>query len=233
MWHLKKWHRTGRDNTVSKAIFALAARASLHLKARRSIKEERHTFQEGKPAMRSFISSFSLFQSILKPGTGPTHYLCKAFLLALALLVSSASAVDGQSLSNPEAAQGEPERGVSASAQSSDSKAAPVTDPATILRTAKLIYIRKKTAFIEPTELENELRKRPEFQRWGLAITRNETDADLIIEVSRKIFTRFVYTVIDPRTNIVVASGKLSSLGGTLSTKIAKRFIEQMQRVRQ
>jgi hypothetical protein len=182
--------------------------------------------------MRSFILSFSLFQSILKSELGPTHYLCKALLLALVLLISSAPVVHGQSLSNPEAAQGEPER-VVASAQSSDSKAAPVTDPATILRNAKLIYIRKKTAFIEPTELENELRKRPEFQRWGLAITRNEADADLIIEVSRKIFTRFIYTVIDPRTNIVIATGKLSSLGGTLSTKIAKRFIEHMQRVRQ
>jgi hypothetical protein len=81
--------------------------------------------------------------------------------------------------------------------------------------------------------LENELRKRPEFQRWGLAITRNEGDADLIIEVGRKVFTtRFVYTVIDPRTDIVVTSGKLSSLGGTLSTRIAKRFIQQMQQVR-
>jgi hypothetical protein len=100
------------------------------------------------------------------------------------------------------------------------------------MRHAKTIYIRKKTIYIEAPELENELLKRPEFQRWGLAITRNEMDADLIIEVGHKIFTRFVYTVLDPRTNIVLASGKLSSLGGTLSTKIAKRFIENMQRVR-
>ena len=183
--------------------------------------------------MRAFISSFSLFQSILKPESGPARYLCKAFLLMLALLILSVATVHGQSSSGPAAAQGESARIIAASDQSSDSKAAPVTDPATILRHAKLIYVRKKTAFIEPTELENELRKRPEFQRWGLAITRNEAEADLIIEVSRKIFTRFVYTVIDPRTNIVVAGGKLSSIGGTLSTKIAKRFIEQMQRVRQ
>jgi hypothetical protein len=43
--------------------------------------------------------------------------------------------------------------------------------------------------------------------------------------VGRKVFTtRFVHTVIDPRTDIVVLTGKLSSLGGTLATKIAKRF---------
>ncbi len=118
--------------------------------------------------------------------------------------------------------------------QTSDSPArAILVDPVTILRNAKLIYVRKESVFFKPAELENELLKRPEFQHWGLLITRTEADADLIIEVGRKVFTRFVYTVIDRRTNTVVASGKLSSLGGTLSTKIAKRFIENMKRVHQ
>jgi hypothetical protein len=164
--------------------------------------------------------------------TGSSHYLTGIF--ASIILISTASAAAGQALNGAKAATEESARVRVVNAhQFSDSNAAPVTDPATILRNAKIIYIRKKTIYIEAPELENELLKRPEFQRWGLAITRNEVDADLIIEVGHKIFTRFVYTVIDPRTNIVVASGKLSSLGGTLSTKIAKRVIEQMQRVRQ
>jgi hypothetical protein len=51
--------------------------------------------------------------------------------------------------------------------------------------------------------------------------------------VGRKVFTTtFVYTVIDPRTDIVVLTGKLSSLGGTLATKIAKRLVEQMRELR-
>jgi hypothetical protein len=166
--------------------------------------------------MNPFISSFSRFRSIHKRLTGSSQYPGGG-LLAFILLVSMATVGAGQTLN---------------AAQVSTEKPALVTDAATILRQAKLIYVRKKTVFIEAPELENELRKRPEFQRWGLAITRNEADADLIIEVGRKIFTRFVYTVIDPRTNIVVMSGKLSSLGGRLSTKIAKRFIEQMQQAR-
>jgi hypothetical protein len=155
-----------------------------------------------------------------------------ACLFALVLLISTAEAVPGQSSTAADPAQAQRAQRVVTSDQFSESRPAPVTDAATILRQAKIIYVRKKTAYIEAPEVENELRKRPEFQRWGLAITRNEMDADLIIEVGRKVFTRFVYSVIDPRTNIVVASGKLSSLGGTLSTKIAKRFIEEMQRVR-
>jgi hypothetical protein len=164
--------------------------------------------------MRSRISSINLFTFVL--------------------LLSTASLAHAQSLNGAQVSIGATERTVIVSSdQFSDSNARPVTDPATILRNAKLIYVRKKSVYFKAPELENELRKRPEFQRWGLAITRNESDADLIIEVGRKVFTtRFVYTVIDPRTDIVVTSGKLSSLGGTLATKIAKRFIEQMQQVR-
>ena len=114
-----------------------------------------------------------------------------------------------------------------------DNVAPAITDPAEVLRRARLIYVRKKSVYFKAQELENELRKRPEFQAWQLAITRDEADADLVIEVGRKVFTsKFVYTVIDPRTEIVVTSGKLNSIGGTLATKIAKRFIEQMRDVR-
>lgn len=184
--------------------------------------------------MRSRISSFNLFKRVLKPSSRPKHYLSGVALLTLILLLSTAGAVRGQALNGAQASTAQPERPVVISSdQFSDSNAPPITDPATILRNAKLIYIRKKSVYFKAPELENELRKRPEFQRWGLAITRNEADADLIIEVGRKVFTtRFVYTVIDPRTDIVVTSGKLSSVGGTLATKIAKRFIEQMQQVR-
>ncbi|HEX8847488.1 MAG TPA: hypothetical protein VF791_22790 [Pyrinomonadaceae bacterium] len=156
-------------------------------------------------------------------------------LVATFSLLSIAWNAQGQALRQEGAGiEGTTQPVRAASDQVSDSVSAPVTDPATILRNAKLIYIRKKSVYFKAPELENELRKRPEFARWGLAITRNEADADLIIEVGRKVFTtRFVYTVIDPRTYIVVLSGKLSSLGGTLTTKIAKRLIEQMQAIRQ
>jgi hypothetical protein len=180
--------------------------------------------------MHSLTSSFKLFHIILAPLNGSRRFLAGVF--AFVLLISTATA--GQELTGARvpAEEAVRVRVVNSEQQYSDSNVAPVTDPATIMRNAKIIFIRKKTIYIEAPELENELLKRREFQRWGLSITRNEMDADLIIEVSHKIFTRFVYTVLDPRTNTVVATGKLSSLGGTLSTKIAKRFIENMQRVR-
>jgi hypothetical protein len=189
--------------------------------------------------MRSLISSFKFLNSLLKPAIATAHYTGPGgILLSFALLISISAAAHGQALSGLKAdavEQGGTPAPLSGSVQFSDSTAGapPITDTATILRNAKLIYVRKKSVYFKAQEFENELIKRPEFQRWGMAITRNEADADLIIEVGRKVFTtRFVYTVIDPRTNIIVTSGKLSSLGGTLSTKIAKRFIKQVQLVR-
>src|SRR4051812_44044926 len=124
-------------------------------------------------------------------------------LCALVLLISTAPGIAAQTLSGSSVGEKESARAVvSISDQVSDSSTvSPVTDPRAILRAARLIYIRKKSVYFKAPELENELRKRPEFQSWGLAITRNEGDADLIVEVGRKVFTtRFIYTVIDPRT---------------------------------
>lgn len=104
---------------------------------------------------------------------------------------------------------------------------------ADILRSARTIFIRTETIFFKPATLENALLKRPEFQEWGLAISRGELDADLIIEVDRKLFTtRFVYSVIDRRTRFVVASGKISSIGGTVEGKISDSFIKRMRQAR-
>ena len=78
--------------------------------------------------------------------------------------------------------------------------------------------------------IETKLRKRSEFQQLGLIITRDPDAADLVLEVKHDLFTKYVYTAIDPQTNIVVASGKLSSLGGTVAGKVAKRFLKQMMK---
>jgi len=66
----------------------------------------------------------------------------------------------------------------------------------------------------------------------GLVITRDAEAADLILEVHHDRLTKYVYTAVDPKTNIVVAGGKLSSLGGTVAGKVAKRFLKQVMNAR-
>ncbi|MCA1555518.1 MAG: hypothetical protein LC747_02395 [Acidobacteria bacterium] len=99
-----------------------------------------------------------------------------------------------------------------------------------MLRSAQTIFIRTKSVYFKPAALEQALLDRSEVQQWGLIISREETDADLIIEVDRKLFTnKFVYSVIDPRTNRVLISGKIGSLGGSVEGQIANGFAKRMQ----
>jgi hypothetical protein len=113
-----------------------------------------------------------------------------------------------------------------ASAQSS------TPDPVASLRSAKLIYVKSSTILVGTSVIEEKLQKRPEFSQLGLIITRDPDAADLILEVDHDVFTKFVYTAVDARTKILVAGGKLSSLGGTVAGKVAKRFLKEVMKAR-
>jgi hypothetical protein len=123
-----------------------------------------------------------------------------------------------------------------------DGKAAPAVpkpqskpdpyNPTAILRSAKTIYVKSSSLLVGEAVIETKLRKRSEFQQLGLVITRDPNEADLVLELKHDLFTMYVYTAIDPNTSIVVASGKLSSLGGTVAGKVAKRFLKEMVKAR-
>jgi hypothetical protein len=105
--------------------------------------------------------------------------------------------------------------------------------PNEVLRSAQSIFIRSKSVYFKATTLENSLLQQDEFQQWGLVITREESDTDLIIEVGRKAFTSsFIYSVIDPRNKRVVASGRVNSIGGTVEGKITSSFMKKLRSVR-
>jgi hypothetical protein len=82
------------------------------------------------------------------------------------------------------------------------------------------------------TVVESKLQKRAEFSQMGLVITRDIEAADIVLELHHDRFTKYVYTAIDRRSNLVLASGKLSSLGGTVAGKVAKRFLKQVMQAR-
>jgi hypothetical protein len=106
--------------------------------------------------------------------------------------------------------------------------------PNEVLRSAQTIFIRSNSVYFKASTLENSLLQQDEFQQWGLVITRDESDADLIIEVGRKLFTTsFIYSVIDPRNKRVVASGRVNSIGGTVEGKITSSFMKKLRTVRQ
>lgn len=97
-----------------------------------------------------------------------------------------------------------------------------------VARSARFIYVNSLSALVTAEDIENKLRRHPDFQRLGLIVTRQQADADLILEVRRSVLTKFVFTAVEPETLVVVASGKLSSLGGTVDGKVAKLFMKQL-----
>ena len=59
-------------------------------------------------------------------------------------------------------------------------------------------------------------------------LTRNEADADIILELRHDVLTKYVYSAVDAKTQTVIAGGKVSSLGGTVAGKVAKQFLKQL-----
>jgi hypothetical protein len=112
------------------------------------------------------------------------------------------------------------------------SKPSSLMSPAESLKNAKTIYVKSSSLLVGRSVIEDKLKKRKEFQALGLVITRDADAADLILHVDHDLFTMYTYSVIDHYSQILVASGKLSSLGGTVAGKVAKRFMKQMVEAR-
>jgi len=88
------------------------------------------------------------------------------------------------------------------------------------------------STFVKQQEVEDSLIKRKEFKAWGMVVTRNFGEADLVVEVRRKAFTRrFTFSVVDPRTNELLASGKMRSVlfGKKIPNKVAEQFANRVR----
>lgn len=105
-------------------------------------------------------------------------------------------------------------------------------DPAAALRSARMIFVRSTSLLVGVPVIETKLQQRKEFSDFCMVLTRDIEEADLILVVEHDVFTKYIYTAIHKDTNIVVASGKLSSLGGTVAGKVAKRFMKQVVKAR-
>jgi hypothetical protein len=163
------------------------------------------------------------------------------FMLALLFPAASASSARAQGSPPVLKRQGAEQRQQAARAnQDSDEEddadvaAAPPTavDPATVLRKARFVFVHSDSVFVSGREVEASLLKRKEFKAWGMVVTRNEAQADLVIEITRKPLTRrFTFSVIDPRTSEVVTSGKTRSVlfGKKIPNKIAEKFANRVK----
>ena len=108
------------------------------------------------------------------------------------------------------------------------------TNPKTLLRNARVVYVSVHTDFIEEVQLQNELRKRPEFETWQLAIVdgwKKQDVADIVIDIDRPLFTyTFTYQITSRSNGIVLSTGKVTAFDGNFAAPmLAKRIIEEMK----
>ncbi len=104
---------------------------------------------------------------------------------------------------------------------------------AEVMRLARMLYIRQRSAWFNAEKLERELLKRAEFGELGLEITRNGKRADLILEVTRKpLTTRFTCAFFEPSSERVVGATTASSLGGEIEPHLAEAIVKQFKAAR-
>jgi len=92
---------------------------------------------------------------------------------------------------------------------------------------SRRVFVRSTSLLVRAAVVEDKLLKNSEFKR-GFVITRDQGDADLVLELRHDLLTMYVFTVTETKTQTVIAGGKLSSLGGTVAGKVAKRFVKEM-----
>src|SRR6266571_6644986 len=110
------------------------------------------------------------------------------FLMLVGVTVLAASPSLGQSattrprLYSVEVTEQEPKEPVALEKPASRPAIPPGLDynPNAVLRAARIIFIRSKSAYLKDSDLENEMRKRPEFAALGLLISKDEETAALI-----------------------------------------------------
>ncbi len=93
------------------------------------------------------------------------------------------------------------------------------SNPKLALKNAKTVFIHSKTSFLTVDTLDRALALQKDWPKLGLTIVADQRVADLLIEIDRPLFT-YVHTfvLLDKKTSIVLASGKVTAFDGTIAS---------------
>ena len=109
-----------------------------------------------------------------------------------------------------------------------------VLSPQEALQNAKTIAIRKSSLYPSRQELEKDLLKRKDWQKYNFNIVRLKEDADLYIEIGHVPFTivscRYVFRIYDRQSGTVLAAGETTSWGN-LSENLAREIIQKLNSI--
>jgi len=111
-------------------------------------------------------------------------------------------------------------------------KGQPLPEPVEILRTAQTVFITSKSKWFKAAMVESELRKRPEFDNYGLKLVKDKQKADIHIELDRPWLTyTYIYRMSHPETGLILASGKIVEKPGEKSMTGSNAAVEVVNEV--
>ena len=105
------------------------------------------------------------------------------------------------------------------------------SSPVSILREARKVYVRPGK-HVDAKYLEYKLQKHAEFAAWGLVMVEDEDAADIVIKID-KTMLNYIFSVVDPRSSIVVVTGKVVAVNKQLAAEyLGTEIIKKMRHVR-
>jgi hypothetical protein len=103
--------------------------------------------------------------------------------------------------------------------------------PASIVREARTIFVCP-TRHLDKAYLEYKLQKQRELRDWELMLVKDPRAADLVIEIE-KTALNYIFTVTDPRTRVIVTSGKTVAINGLVAAEnLGREIIKKIRDVR-
>jgi hypothetical protein len=108
------------------------------------------------------------------------------------------------------------------------------SDPAGILRSARLIFVESHTIWMKGNLLQDALYVRPEMREWGMRVVDDRNGADIYIDVTRPWLTYdWIFKMINPKTGMVLGTGKVTAIDGPAAAqRLAIDIVNQIRSVR-
>jgi len=149
------------------------------------------------------------------------------WLTAVALFAFAGHAVLAQSA----AAQDAQGRQGAAHARERRAGERPETNPVRIVREARTVYVRP-TKHLDKKYLEYKLQKHDELRDWDLSLVEDERAADLVVSVDKSMLN-YIFTISDPRSSVIVTSGKCVAVNGQVAAEyLGREIIKKLKNVR-
>jgi hypothetical protein len=103
--------------------------------------------------------------------------------------------------------------------------------PVAVVRGARKVHVRPGR-HVDAKYLEYKLQKHAEFREWGLVVVEDERAADLVIKIDKSMLN-YVFSVVDPRSSMVVVGGKVVAINKQVAAEyLGTEIIKKMRQVR-